>query len=138
MQTVKTLHHVGIAVRSIDSQRIYYEDILGADFEGIEEVAAQEVRVAFFRIGDVRLELLEATAPSSPIAKFLAKRGEGLHHLAFAVDHIEERIAEWKQAGLQMIDETPRSGSHHMNIAFVHPHSTHGVLTELCEPATRQ
>ena len=135
MEPVKSLHHVGIAVQSIEDQRAFYEDTLGAVFEGIEEVADQKVRVAFFKIHGVRLELLESTDPSSTIAKFLNKRGEGLHHLAFAVDDIQDRINEWQSAGLRMIDDTARAGSHRMQIAFAHPQSTHGILTELCEPA---
>lgn len=133
MKPVKALNHVGIAVRSIDDQRPFYENTLGAEFEGLEYVPTQKVRVAFFRVGDVRLELLEPTDPASAVAKFLDTRGEGLHHLAFTVEDINERIAELKSAGLRMIDETPRPGAHQMQIAFVHPKSTHGVLTELCE-----
>jgi methylmalonyl-CoA/ethylmalonyl-CoA epimerase len=134
MVPVKAINHIGIAVRSIEAQRSYYEGTLGAVFEGVEEVADQKVRVGFFRVGDVRLELLEPTDPSSTVANFLQQRGEGLHHLAFGVDAIEDRIAELKQAGLRMIDHAPRPGAHHMRIAFVHPRSTFGVLTELCEP----
>lgn len=136
METVKSLNHVGIAVRSIEDQRPYYEDVLGAEFEGYEDVPSQKVKVGFFRVEDVRLELLEPTDPSGPIAKFLEKRGEGLHHLAFTVDDIQARIDQLKESGIRMIDETPRGGAHHMQIAFVHPKSSHGVLTELCEPAT--
>jgi methylmalonyl-CoA/ethylmalonyl-CoA epimerase len=135
MTPVKAINHIGIAVRSIDAQRPFYEGILGAVREGIEEVPDQKVRVGFFRIGDVRLELLEPADPSSAIATFLEKRGEGLHHVAFSVGDIQARIAELKQAGIRMIDEVPRPGAHHMRIAFVHPKSTFGVLTELCEPA---
>jgi methylmalonyl-CoA/ethylmalonyl-CoA epimerase len=134
MEPVKAVHHIGIAVRSIDLHRSFYQDTLGAVFEGVEEVHSQRVKVAFFRIGDIRLELLEPTATESPIAKFLERRGEGLHHVAYRVEDIEGRIAEWKQAGMQMIDDTPRPGAHQMRIAFVHPKSTLGVLTELCEP----
>lgn len=134
MHPVKALHHVGIAVRSIEDQHSFYEDTLGAEFEGIEELANEKVRVAFFKFNDVRLELLEPTDPSSTIAKFLENRGEGLHHLAFTVESIQDRITELKQSGLKMIDETPRAGAHHMQIAFLHPQSTFGVLTELCEP----
>lgn len=135
MNTVKSLNHVGIAVRSIEDQRSYYEDALGAEFEGFEDVPSQKVRVGFFRVDNVRLELLEPTDPNGPIAKFLDKRGEGLHHLAFSVDDIQTRIDELKKTGIQMIDDEPRGGAHHMQIAFLHPKSTHGVLTELCEPA---
>jgi methylmalonyl-CoA/ethylmalonyl-CoA epimerase len=135
MHPVKAVNHIGIAVRSIDAQRGFYEGTLGAAFEGVEDVPSQKVRVAFFRVGDARLELLEPTDPTSTVAAFLEKRGEGLHHVAFTVAGIEERIAELKQAGLRMIDDAPRPGAHHMRIAFVHPKSTFGVLTELCEPA---
>jgi methylmalonyl-CoA/ethylmalonyl-CoA epimerase len=136
--SVKSLNHIGIAVRSIDDQRPFYEQSLGAKFEGFEEVADQKVRVGFFRVENVRLELLEPTDPESPVAKFLEKRGEGLHHLAFTVDDIQARIAELKASGLRMIDETPRAGAHHMQIAFMHPKSTFGVLTELCEPGGQE
>jgi methylmalonyl-CoA/ethylmalonyl-CoA epimerase len=136
MTPVQAVNHLGIAVRSIDAQRPFYEGTLGAVFEGIEEVADQKVRVGFFRIGDVRMELLEPTDPSSTIAPFLEKHGEGLHHVAFTVADLETRIVELKQSGLRMIDEVPRPGAHHMRIAFVHPKSTFGVLTELCEPST--
>jgi methylmalonyl-CoA/ethylmalonyl-CoA epimerase len=135
MTPVKAVNHIGIAVRSIEAQRPFYEGTLGAVFEGVEEVADQKVRVGFFRVGDVRLELLEPTDPASTVAVFLDKRGEGLHHVAYTVDGIEARIAELKQSGLRMIDESPRPGAHHMRIAFVHPKSSCGVLTELCEPA---
>jgi methylmalonyl-CoA/ethylmalonyl-CoA epimerase len=133
MTPVKAINHIGIAVHSLDEQREFYEGTLGAVFESIEEVPSQRVRVAFYRIGNIRIELLEPTDPASTIASFLEKRGEGLHHVAYTVDDIVARIAELKNGGLRMIDEVPRPGSHHMQIAFVHPKSTHGVLTELCE-----
>ncbi len=132
---VKSMNHLGVAVRSIDDHRDFYENTLGLKFEGFEDVASQKVRVAFFRAGDVRIELLEPTDPSSAVAKFLESRGEGLHHVAYTVEDIQSRIAELKAAGLRMIDETPRNGAHHMQIAFVHPKSSGGVLTELCEPS---
>jgi methylmalonyl-CoA/ethylmalonyl-CoA epimerase len=134
MSPVKAVNHIGIAVRSIDAQRPFYEGTLGAVFEGVEEVPDQKVRVGFFRVGEVRLELLEPTDPTSTVTAFLDKRGEGLHHIAYTVAGIEERIVELKQSGLRMIDEVPRAGAHHMRIAFVHPKSSCGVLTELCEP----
>jgi methylmalonyl-CoA/ethylmalonyl-CoA epimerase len=134
MTPVKSVNHIGIAVRSIAAQRPFYEGTLGAVFEGTEEVPDQKVRVGFFRVGDVRLELLEPTDPTSTVAAFLEKRGEGLHHVAFAVEGIEDRIADLKRSGVRMIDEAPRPGAHHMRIAFLHPKSTFGVLTELCEP----
>jgi methylmalonyl-CoA/ethylmalonyl-CoA epimerase len=135
MTPVKAVNHIGIAVRSIDAQRPFYEGTLGAVFEGVEDVPDQKVRVGFFRIGDVRLELLEPSDPTSTVAAFLDKRGEGLHHVALTVEGIEERIAELKRSGVRMIDDAPRPGAHHMRIAFLHPKSTFGVLTELCEPA---
>jgi methylmalonyl-CoA/ethylmalonyl-CoA epimerase len=104
MNPVKAVNHIGIAVHSIDAQRPFYEDALGATFEGVETVADQKVRVGFFRIGDVRLELLEPTDPSSTVSAFLEKRGEGLHHVALTVAGLEERIAELKQSGIRMID----------------------------------
>jgi methylmalonyl-CoA/ethylmalonyl-CoA epimerase len=135
MTPVQAVNHIGIAVRSIDAQRPFYEGALGAVFEGVEEVPSQKVRVAFFRIGDVRLELLEPSDPASTVAAFLDKRGEGLHHVALTVEGIEDRIAELKQSGVRMIDDAPRPGAHHTRIAFVHPKSSFGVLTELCELA---
>jgi methylmalonyl-CoA/ethylmalonyl-CoA epimerase len=134
MKPVKAINHIGIAVHSIEAQRPFYEQTLGAVFERAEEVADQKVRVGFFRVGDVRLELLEPTDPSSTVATFLEKRGQGVHHIAYTVDALEDRIAELKQAGIRMIDEVPRPGSHQLLIAFVHPKSSQGVLTELCEP----
>ena len=134
MTPVQAVNHIGIAVRSIDAQRAFYEGVLGAVFEGCEDVPSQKVRVGFFRIGDVRLELLEPSDPSSTVAAFIEKRGEGLHHVALTVERLEDRIAELKQSGVRMIDDAPRPGAHHMRIAFVHPKSSFGVLTELCEP----
>lgn len=135
MTPMKAVNHIGIAVRSIDSQRAFYEGVLGAVFEGVEIVDDQKVRVAFFRVGDVRFELLEPTDATSTIASFLEKRGEGLHHVALTVADIEARIAELRESGVRMIDNVSRPGAHHMRIAFLHPKSTFGVLTELCEPA---
>jgi methylmalonyl-CoA/ethylmalonyl-CoA epimerase len=134
MIQAKSINHIGIAVKSIAEQQSYYEKVLGAAFEGVEVVADQKVKVGFFRVGDVRLELLEPTDPTSTIAGFIEKRGEGLHHVAYTVEKIEDRIAELKAGGVRMIDETPRGGAHHTRIAFVHPKSSCGVLTELCEP----
>jgi methylmalonyl-CoA/ethylmalonyl-CoA epimerase len=135
MINAKAVNHIGIAVKSIEDQRSFYEDVLGAEFETIEEVPSQKVKVGFFKVGDVRLELLEPTDPTSSVAGFLEKRGEGLHHVAYTVDDIEQRLAELKAGEVRMIDESPRPGAHHTRIAFVHPKSSGGVLTELCEPA---
>lgn len=139
MIEAKAINHLGIAVRSIDDHRDYYENVLGATFESIEEVADQKVKVGFFLIGapghEVRLELLEPTSDDSPISGFLEKRGEGIHHVAYTVSKLQARLDALKADGLRLIDETPRNGAHHTKIAFLHPKSSHGVLTELCEPA---
>ncbi len=138
MIDAKSINHIGIAVRSIAGQRPFYETVLGARFESIEEVQSQKLRVAFFLVGapghEVRIELLEPTAPDSPVALFLEKRGEGLHHIAYTVANLPARLAELREHGMRLIDEQPRAGAHHNRIAFLHPNSTHGVLTELCEP----
>ncbi|MEM1165893.1 MAG: methylmalonyl-CoA epimerase [Planctomycetota bacterium] len=135
---VRAINHIGIAVKSIDAQRPFYEKTLGARFESIEEVADQKVKVGFFLVGEpgheVRLELLEPTADDSPIAVFLEKRGEGLHHVAYTVAGLQGRLDALKAEGVRLIDETSRDGAHHTKIAFMHPKASHGVLTELCEP----
>lgn len=136
MKAVKAINHIGIAVNSIAEQRDFYERTLGAEFEGEEVVADQKVKVGFFRVGDVRLELLEPTDAESPVAKFIEKRSPGLHHVAYTVENIQQRIDELKSEGVRMIDETPRPGAHHTRIAFLHPKSSAGILTELCEPST--
>jgi len=132
------VNHIGIAVRSLAEQRPFYEGVLGARFEGVEEVADQKVRVAFYALGDagspVRLELLEPTAPDSTIALFIEKRGEGLHHVAYTVDNIEARLAQLKSRDVRLIDQAPRAGAHGTKIAFLHPKASMGVLTELCQP----
>jgi methylmalonyl-CoA/ethylmalonyl-CoA epimerase len=131
------INHIGIAVRSIEDHLEFYEHILGARFEGVHDVASQHVRVAFFVIGppggEVRLELVEATSPEAGVAKFIERHGEGLHHLAYNVDHLDDRLSALKAEGVRLIDERPREGAHHTRIAFLHPKSSHSVLTELCE-----
>ncbi len=138
MIQAKAINHIGIAVESIDDQRAFYEETLGARFESVEEVPDQQVKVGFFLVGpegaQVRLELLEPTGDDSPIAKFLEKRGPGLHHVAYTVDNIQARLDALKDAGVRLIDESPRPGAHHTQIAFLHPKSSHSVLTELCQP----
>jgi methylmalonyl-CoA/ethylmalonyl-CoA epimerase len=134
MQSVKSVNHIGIAVSSIEEQLSFYRDVLGATLEGTEEVPDQGVKVAFFRVGGIRLELLEPTDPSSPVARFLEKRGPGLHHIAYTVDDLPARIRHLKEKGVHLIDEKPRPGAHQMSIAFLHPKSSFGVLTELCQP----
>jgi len=127
------IDHLGVAVRSIEESSRLYRDVLGMRDSGVEEVAEQKVRVAFFPIGDTQIELLEPTADDSPIAKHLEKKGPGLHHIAYQVEDLAAALEALKAAGVRLIDETPRCGAHGMKIAFLHPKSTDGVLTELCE-----
>lgn len=127
------INHIGIAVTSLDASIPFYRDQLGMTFEGTEVVAEQKVRVAFLQIGDSRIELLEATSEESPVAKFLTKNGEGVHHMAYEVEDINTALATLKQQGVRLIDETPRKGAHGSLIAFLHPKVTGGVLTEICQ-----
>jgi methylmalonyl-CoA/ethylmalonyl-CoA epimerase len=131
---IKRIDHLGIAVRSLDAAIKYYEEALGLKCERIEEVASQKVRTAFFDIGGTHIELLEATAPDSTIAAFLEKRGEGIHHVAFATNDIRAQLAQAKDSGVKLINETPFDGAAGKLVAFLHPKSTHGVLTEFCAP----
>jgi methylmalonyl-CoA/ethylmalonyl-CoA epimerase len=128
------INHIGIAVKSLDESLPFYRNNLGMAFAGIEEVAEQKVRVAMLQIGESKIELLEPTSGESPIAKFLEKNGPGIHHLAYEVGDIEAAIAKLVADGARMIDEKPRAGAHGTRIAFVHPKSSNGVLTELCQP----
>ncbi len=130
---IRKLNHIGIAVASIEAARPLYEQQLGLTFEGAEIVAEQKVRVAFFQCGDVRIELLEPTAPDSPVAAFLDRRGPGVHHLAYETDDIEADLARLEQEGVRLIDRVPRKGAHGTRIAFAHPRATGGVLTELTQ-----
>lgn len=127
------INHIGVAVTSIEEALPLYRDTLGMKFAGIEEVPSQMVKVAFLGIGESKIELLEPTSPESPVAKFLEKNGPGVHHVAYGVDDIEAAIASLTAAGTRMIDATPRGGAHGARIAFLHPKSSGGVLTELCE-----
>ncbi|MDH3997477.1 MAG: methylmalonyl-CoA epimerase [Desulfuromonadales bacterium] len=127
------ISHVGIAVKSIEEALPFYRDTLGMEFEGSEVVAEQKVKVAFLAVGESRIELLEPTESDSPVAKFLEKNGPGVHHLAYEVSDLEQRLAELKEKGVRLIDETPRMGAHNTRIAFLHPKASGGVLTELCE-----
>ena len=129
---IKQIDHLGIAVRSLDETVPVYEKALGIRCERREEVPSQKVRTAFFDVGGVHLELLEPTAPDSPVAKFLAERGEGIHHLAFSTDDITGQLARAAAAGVRLINEKPVAGAGGKLVAFLHPKSTHGVLTELC------
>lgn len=133
------IEHLGIAVKSLDAAIPYYEKVLGLKCYNIEEVADQKVRTAFFKVGQTKIELLEPTSEDSTIAKFIEKRGEGIHHLAFAVaDGVAEALADCEANGVQLIDKTPRKGAEGLNIAFLHPKSTMGVLTELCEDPAKK
>jgi methylmalonyl-CoA/ethylmalonyl-CoA epimerase len=125
------LDHIGIAVADLDAALRFYRDALGLDVEAPEEVASQRVRAHFIPAGDTALELLEATTPDSPIAKYLEKRGPGLHHITLRVEDIDAAIAQLKARGVRLIDERPREGAHGSRVAFIHPASTHGVLVEL-------
>ena len=125
------LDHVGIAVGDLTASLAFYRDVLGLVVEPAEEVASQRVRAHFIPVGESTLELLEATAEDSPIAKFVAKRGPGLHHVCLRVDDIIAALADLKARGVRLIDETPRPGAHQSLVAFLHPSSTHGVLVEL-------
>lgn len=127
------IEHVGIAVKSLDESIKYYENVLGLECYKIEEVADQKVKTAFFMVGQTKIELLESTDPEGPIGKFVEKKGEGIHHLAFAVNGIEQALADVEAAGVKLIDKTPRKGAEDLDIGFLHPKSTGGVLTELCE-----
>ena len=127
------IDHIGIAVKSLAEAVKVYETAVGLSLAGYDEVEEQGVKVAMLDIGESRIELVEPTRPDSPIEKFMAKRGEGIHHIAVRVDNIEEALARLKASGVRLIDEKPRRGAHNTRIAFVHPASTHGVLMELVE-----
>ena len=126
------IEHIGIAVKSIDEAKKYYEDVLGLKCYAVEEVKDQKVKTAFFQIGQTKIELLEATSAESPVAKFIEKRGEGIHHIAFATDDTNNALAEAEEKGIKTIDKTSRKGTEGLNIGFLHPKSTFGVLTEFC------
>lgn len=132
---IKNIDHIGIAVKSLDEVLPLYTETFQLKLEGIEVVESQGVKVAFILAGNTRLELLEALSTESPIAKFIEKRGQGIHHVALGVSDIEERIKEIRESGLRMIDETSRKGAHQSDVAFIHPKSTSGVLYELCQRA---
>ena len=127
------IDHLGIAVKSIGDGRKFWTDTLGLPFEGSETVAEQKVTTAFFPVGESEVELLESTADDGPVAKYIEKRGEGIQHVAFRVENIEEALTELKEKGVRLIDEKPRMGAGGAKIAFLHPKATNGVLVELCE-----
>ncbi|MEN6445609.1 MAG: methylmalonyl-CoA epimerase [Candidatus Cloacimonas sp.] len=129
---IKQLSHIGIAVKDLEAGISFYESI-GLKLEGIEEVPSQKVKVAFLPCGECRIELLCPTSEDSPIAKFIEKKGEGIQHIAFAVDDLPTALQDTKDAGINLIDNEPRPGAHHSDIAFLHPKSALGVLIEFCQ-----
>ena len=126
------IEHIGIAVSSLEESIPYYEKVLGLECYSIEEVADQKVRTAFFRVGETKIELLESTDPEGPIGKFITKKGPGVHHLAFAMEKVGESLKHAADQGVRLIDEVPRKGAEGLQIGFLHPKSTQGVLTEFC------
>ena len=130
---VSHIEHLGVAVNSLEESIPYWEGVLGLKCYAIEEVADQKVRTAFFMLGQTKIELLEATSEESPIAKYIANKGVGIHHMALACEGIEEQLSDAEAKGIRLIDKTPRKGAEGMTIAFLHPKSTQGILTELCE-----
>jgi methylmalonyl-CoA/ethylmalonyl-CoA epimerase len=130
---IKHIDHIGIAVRSIDEGKKFFTDVLGLTFEKTEVIEEQKVKTGFFPITDSELELLESTSPDGPVAKFIEARGEGVQHIAFRVEDIDEALKELKEKGVRLIDQEPRKGAGGARIAFIHPKETHGVLVELCE-----
>ena len=127
------IEHIGIAVKNLEESIKYYENVLGLKCYNIEEVADQKVRTAFFKVGQTKIELLESTEPEGPIGKFIEKMGEGIHHLAFHVNGLQDALKKAEENDIRLIDSEPRKGAEGLDIAFLHPKSTHGVLTELCE-----
>ena len=130
------IDHIGIAVNSIEESRKYYEEVLGLECYKIEVVEEQKVKTAFFKLGEVKIELLEPTAPESPVAKFLEKKGPGFHHIAYFVENVDESLTGTEAKGIQLIDKSKRKGADGMDIGFLHPKSTEGVLTEYCSNKT--
>ena len=126
------IEHIGIAVKSIENAKKYYEEVLQLECYAIEEIKEQKVKTAFFKVGQTKIELLEPTSDDSPVAKFIAKRGEGIHHIAFAVDDTDKALLDAENKGIKLIDKTSRNGAEGLKIGFLHPKSTGGVLTEFC------
>ena len=127
------IEHIGIAVKNLNEAIKFYEAILGLKCYAVEEVKDQKAKTAFFKIGETKIELLETTDPKGPIGKFIEKKGEGIHHIAFAAENLHQSLTELKEKQVKLIDETPRKGAEGLNIAFINPKSTFGVLTEICE-----
>ncbi len=129
---ISHIEHIGIAVNSLDEAIPFYENMLGLKCYAIEEVKDQKVKTAFFMVGQTKIELLESTDPEGPIGKFIEKKGPGIHHLAYAVDNVDQSLSELEEKGVRVIDQKGRKGAEGLNIGFLHPKSTLGVLTELC------
>jgi len=127
------IEHIGIAVSNLSEAIKFYEKMLGLKCYSIEEVTDQKVKTAFFMVGKTKIELLESTEPDGTIGNFILKKGEGIHHIAFAVNNIEKTLFELESKEVKLIDKTPRKGAEGLNIAFIHPKSSHGVLIEVCE-----
>jgi len=132
------IEHIGIAVSNLEESIKYYENVLGLKCYAVEEVVDQKVKTAFFMIGQTKIELLESTDPEGPIGKFIEKKGAGVHHIAFAVDDLASALPAMEAKGVQLIDKRPRRGAEGLNIGFLHPKSTGGVLTELCEDPNKK
>ncbi|MFI3262566.1 MAG: methylmalonyl-CoA epimerase [Rikenellaceae bacterium] len=130
---ISHIEHIGIAVKSLETAIPYWENVLGLKCYNIEEVADQKVKTAFFKVGQTKIELLESTSEDGAVGKFIEKKGEGVHHIAFAVNGIEDALADAESKEIKLIDKAPRGGAEGLSIAFLHPKSTFGVLTELCE-----
>ncbi len=129
---ISHIEHIGIAVKNLNEAIKFYEEVLNLKCYAVEEVKDQKVKTAFFQVGQTKIELLEATSEESPIAKFIEKRGEGIHHIAFNVDNVKSALEEMEEKGVKLIDEEPRKGAEGLNIAFLHPKFTHGLLIEFC------
>lgn len=127
------IEHIGIAVENLEEAIPFYEKIFGLKCYSVEEVKDQKVKTAFFKVGQTKIELLESTDPDGPIGRFIEKKGQGVHHIAFAVKGLQHQLEELEKKDVKLIDKTPRKGAEGLNIAFLHPKSTFGVLTELCE-----
>ncbi len=132
------IEHIGIAVSDLSEAIRFYEDVLGLECYAVEEVSDQKVRTAFFRLGETKIELLESTDPEGPVGKFIEKRGQGIHHIALAMENATEALKEAEEKGVRLIDRASRKGAEGLNIGFLHPGSTFGVLTEFCSKSDKQ
>ncbi|MEE9431276.1 MAG: methylmalonyl-CoA epimerase [Melioribacteraceae bacterium] len=131
------IEHIGIAVKNLDESIKYYENVLGLKCYSVEEVVDQKVKTAFFKVGQTKIELLESTSPDGPIGKYIEKKGEGIHHIAFHTKNLQEALNEVADKGVRLVDSEPRKGAEGLDIAFLHPKFTGSVLTELCEDKTK-